>query len=207
LERIADLTIVGVLTLACCIGVVTGLAGLTAATATLAGQHEPGPVPHRFLRAFRQSWRSTIGLQLAWLLVLAVGAGDVGFALGSAADRKHPAWLLAPALACGVLLLAAALVMPTYLAVAQVITPGPVRTVVRRAAAMACGMPLTTVTIGATVLVFTAVGTTLPVLAPLLVGTHVLVSLTAVRAATRSLGHSRRHRPSTGSLTVAAAPR
>jgi uncharacterized membrane protein YesL len=207
LERIADLTIIGLLTLVCCVGVVTGLAGLTAATATVAGQYGPGPLPHRFLRAFRQSWRGTIGPQLAWLLLLAVGAGDVAFALRSGAGTEYPAWLLAPALACGVLLLAAAAVMPTYLAIVQIVAPSPMRIAVRRAAAMAGGMPLTTLTIGTTLLVVTVIGTTLPVLAPLLIGTHVLISLTAVQAATRRIAHSHRHRPSTRPRTVAAAPR
>jgi uncharacterized membrane protein YesL len=206
LERVADLTIIGLLTLACCLGVVTGLAGLTAATATLAGQYEPGPVSVRFLLAFRQSWRSTIALQLAWLVVLAVGAADLFVAFGWAEGQWYPVGLVAPVLACGILLLAAAAVMPTYLAVAQVTNPGPIRTVVRRAAVMACGMPLTTLTIGGMVLVFTAVGLVLPVLAPLLVGTHVLIALTAIRAATRRVRPSRSRSHPTLSLTAPASP-
>lgn len=184
LERIADLTIIGLLTAVTGLTVLFGLTGLTAAAATLAGRRPHGSLPSQFVDGVRRSWRPTLGLQIGWLLVLAVGGVDVAVALDWAFRGSHQL-LVAPALACGVLLLAAAAVMPTYLAVAEALIPDSALGTLRRAATMACGLPAATMTIGGTALVFTAIAWTVPLLTPLLIGTHVLIGLATVTAAVR----------------------
>lgn len=111
-DRVADLTLVGLLTIVATLPLVTGLAAQAAAVTTLT-REDSGTLPVRYLRAFRSSLTGTVRPQLVILGGLLVGTGDL--AVGWDRIGSWPSWLLAPVLACGVLLCGAALTLPPYL--------------------------------------------------------------------------------------------
>lgn len=185
LERIADLTILGLLTLLACAGVITGLAGLTATAAALTGNAGTGAVVTQWLRALREHWRPAMALQLMWLGGAAVGLIDTSSALRTGGVSGPLGWAAVPVLAAGALLLITAIALPPYLALFQATAPARWPTTLRRACITAAARP---VTAGA-VVVLSALGLTLavalPILGPLLVGVHLLVCITAVRSTVR----------------------
>jgi hypothetical protein len=202
LERVADLAVVGLLTLVCCLAVVTALAAVTAAAIVLDGERTTGGnLAGRYLAAFQQSLRPTLKPQLILLAALIVGAADVAVALQWVATADGRWWVTAPVLAVGVLLLGAALVLPSYLAVVSTWRQrGSWQSRFLLAVGLACGSPGASALLAGLTVTLAVVAFTLPVLTPLLLGLYLLLCLTVVGRAVRRLDQRRRARRLTPGL-------
>jgi uncharacterized membrane protein YesL len=188
LERVADLTVVGLLTLVSSLGVVTALAAATAGVHTLSGRGSAaGPLPIRYLHTFRRVVRPALPLQLILLALLVVGAADLVAGLYWAAAASQPWWVTGPVLGTGTLLVGAALVLPPYLVVLNSVSTASGPRIFRSAVSVASARPLTTLVVAAAGVALTAVGIVLPVLLPLLVGAHLQVARTVIGRTVRRL--------------------
>lgn len=185
LERVADLTILGFLTLLACAGVITGLAGLTATAAVLTGNAGTGAVVTQWLRALRKHWRPATFLQMMWLGGVAVGLIDTSSAVRTGGVSGPLGWVAVPVLAIGVLLLMVAVALPPYLALFQAMAAARWSTTLRRASITAAARPMTAGAVVVLSVLGLTVGLVLPVLAPLLVGVHLLVCVTIVSSTVR----------------------
>lgn len=196
-DRTADLTVIGLLTVLASLPVVTALAALTAAAATT-GSHGSGSTPSRFLASFRGSLRRTLGPQVILLAAGTVGAGDLVVGVTWAGEPARPALLSSAVIACGVLLVATVLVLPTYLATLPLLT-GDRLTSLRTAVTLASARPLASLGVAVSTVVLLAGAAALPVLVPTLVGVHVAVGLTIVHRTSTRAGLA----PSTGTAPSA----
>ena len=186
LERLGDLAIVGLLTVACSVPVVTALAAFSAAVAVLATPDAAGPIAVRFARTFRQQLAPTLKVQAVLLAAWTVGLGDIVAATRWLADGGAPWWQVGPVLAAGTLLAGTAAVLPPYTAALPVMLAGA-RPQMRAVIAMAYGRPRTTAMLVAIAVLMAAVVAVVPILAPLLVALYAQTSYRIIAASVRRL--------------------
>lgn len=193
LERIADLTVLGLLTILAGATVLGGLAGLTATATVLTERAGTGSIPTQWCRALRRHGRATIPLQLLWCLMSVVAIADLMYVLSATGASGPLDWAELPVLVVGMLMLLTAVGLPPYVALFQAAEGTPWPTTLRRAALTAAARPGTVGLVIAMSGIGFALAMVLPVLGPLIVGTHVLVCVTVV---SRTMNRALRPRPS-----------